>query len=105
MAGYISVDDVNEILMQCSYVDDYDYYVVDVNKAIEKIKDLPPALNWTLCDNTDDEPQHEVLCCDKYGNEMIGYLSYLDDQWLCESDTELMYDPIAWMDLPTPYQE
>ena len=38
------------------------------------------------------------------GELMFGYLAYIDDQWLCESDGQMMYDPIAWRELPEPYK-
>ena len=59
---------------------------------------------WIPCSGTEDIPDHEVLCCDRYGNEMFGYLAYSDDQWLCENEHEMMYDPIAWREKPEPYQ-
>ena len=63
-------------------------------------------LSWTLCSETEDVPEHEVLCADKYGHKIIGYLDYNDDQWLCESDAEMMYDPVIWTSLPdNPYKE
>ena len=55
---------------------------------------------WIPCSETDDLPDHEVLCCDRYGEELIGWLLYSDDQWLCESDGATMYDPIAWCEKP-----
>lgn len=60
---------------------------------------------WIPCSETVDIPDHEVLACDKYGEELIGWLLYSDDQWLCKSDGEMMYDPIAWMEKPEPYKE
>lgn len=60
---------------------------------------------WIPCSETEDLPEHEVLCCDKYGEELIGWLSCEDDQWLCESDGEMMYDPIAWREKPEPWRE
>lgn len=59
---------------------------------------------WIPCSKTEDLPKHEVLCCDKYGEELIGWLLYSDDQWLCESDCEMMYDPIAWREKPEPWK-
>lgn len=58
---------------------------------------------WIPCSETIDIPDHEVLCCDRFGEELIGWLSYNDDQWLCESDGEMMYDPVAWREKPKPY--
>jgi hypothetical protein len=59
---------------------------------------------WIPCSETVDIPDHEVLCCDGYGEEMFGYLAYEDEQWLCASDGCVMYDPIAWCEKPEPYR-
>ena len=67
--------------------------------------DEKPEPQWIPCRETVDIPDHEILACDKYGEEMFGYLSYEDDQWLCVSDDCMMYDPIAWREKPEPYQE
>lgn len=79
-----------------------------VEKAKEELKNSPiliePEQQWIPCSETEDLPEHEVLCCDKYGEELIGWLSYSDDQWLCESECEIMYDPIAWRELPEPWR-
>lgn len=62
------------------------------------------AQQWIPCSETVDIPEHEVICCDKYGEELIGWLSCEDGQWLCESETEMMYDPIAWREKPEPWK-
>ena len=66
---------------------------------------IEPEQRWIPCSETVDIPDHEILACDKYGEEMFGYLAYEDDQWLCESDGEMMYDPRAWREKPEPYRE
>lgn len=69
----------------------------------QTLKDAQPE-RWIPCSETIDIPENEVLCCDRYGNEIIGYLAYADDQWLCESDGEMMYEPVAWMEKPDPWK-
>ena len=59
---------------------------------------------WIPCSETVDIPDHEILACDLHGEMMFGYLEYKDEQWICESEAELMYDPIAWMPLPQPFK-
>lgn len=61
--------------------------------------------HWIQCSETVDIPDHEILACDKYGEEMFGYLAYEDDQWLCVSNDCMMYDPIAWREKPEQYRE
>ena len=78
-----------------------------IYKIIEWLGDLPsaqPKQRWIPCDETVEIPDHEVLACDRYGEEILGYLGYADDQWICESDSEVMYDTIAWMEKPEPYK-
>ena len=79
-----------------------------------KIADLHKMVNyllsqleqrWTPCSNTVDIPDYEVLCCDKCGNELIGWLFYSNGQWICESKGEIMYGTIAWMPKPKQYRE
>ena len=72
-------------------------------KAIVLQYGSEPEQQWISCSETIDIPDHEVLCCDRHGEELIGWLSYNDDQWLCESDGEMMYDPVAWREKPEPY--
>ena len=75
----------------------------EIQRAYELGK-LDAELRWVPCSETIDIPDHEVLCCDRRGEEMIGWLSHNDDQWLCESEWEVMYDPIAWREKPEPYR-
>ena len=79
------------------------YKAEDVYKVLEDMPSARPE-QWIPCSETIDIPDHEVLCCDEYGEELIGWLSYSDDQWLCESDDEMMYDPIAWREKPEPWR-
>ena len=74
-----------------------------VDMAISALEQ--PESKWIPCSETVDIPDHEVLCCDGYGEELIGWLSYSDDQWLCESDGCAMYDTIAWREKPEPYRK
>ena len=59
---------------------------------------------WIPCSGTIDIPDYEVMACDKYSNIIIGYLHYMDEQWMCESDSEVMYDAIAWRNTPKTYK-
>lgn len=59
----------------------------------------------------DNIPQKEVLACDRYGEMMIGYLTYVggpdsefDSEFICESSESLMSDVLAWRPLPEPYR-
>lgn len=76
-----------------------------VVRMIENIPTIEPEPKWIPCSETVDIPDHEILACDKYGEEMFGYLAYEDDQWICASDGYEMVDPIAWREKPEPYRE
>ena len=75
--------------------------IIDAQPTIEERK----IGKWIPCSETVDVPDYEVLACDEYGEYITGFLVYTDDQWLCESEEIMMYDPIAWMPLPEPFQE
>jgi len=75
--------------------------------AIECLEELPsaqPEQRWIPVSETVDVPEHEVLACDKYGTELIGFICKDDEQWMCESDECIMCDVVAWMPLPEPYK-
>ena len=81
--------------------------LISIGQVYRALKQLPPVQpepQWIPCRETVDIPDHEILACDKYGEEMFGYLSYEDDQWLCVSDDCMMYDPIAWREKLEPYR-
>lgn len=77
----------------------------EFDEAIRMAAQALEEPHWIPCSETADLPDHEVLCCDRYGEELIGWMSYSDDQWLCESDGETMYDPIAWCEKPEPWKD
>ena len=79
--------------------------LVDALDAIKELPSAQPEPKWIPCDETVDIPDHEVMACDRYGEFIIGYLDCKDEQWLCESDDSLMYNPVAWCELPKPYKE
>lgn len=61
---------------------------------------------WIPCECITEPIDREVLCCDKYDNELIGWLDYNDYEecWVCESDECIMYDTVAYMEKPKPYE-
>ena len=72
---------------------------------VTRIKQLPSAQpDWIPCNETVEIPDYEVLACNKYGEEILGYLEYTNE-WICVSADCIMYDPIAWMEKPKPYIE
>lgn len=59
---------------------------------------------WIPCD-PENIPDTEALCCDEYGEELIGYLSNTEEGWICESNECVMYYVVAWMPKPKPYRK
>lgn len=74
---------------------------------VRAFKKLAKCMNdgWIPVDKN-NVPDHEILACDRYKNELIGYLSYNADseEFVCESDECIMYQVIAWMEKPEPYR-
>lgn len=62
---------------------------------------------WIACSDLLPE-EYTVLCCDKYGEMIVGH-PYFDEvsktNYSSESDNEMMYNCIAWQPLPEPYKE
>ena len=73
-------------------------------ERLEQMPSAQPEQRWIPVSETVDVPEHEVLACDKYGTELIGFICKDDEQWMCESDECIMCDVVAWMPLPEPYK-
>lgn len=93
------------VINSVKFILDNDQYSDDVEDALDTAISALAEQRWIPCDETIEIPDHEVLACDKYGEEILGYLEYADEQWICESEDCVMYDPIAWMEKPEPYKE
>ena len=62
---------------------------------------------WIPCSERLPE-EYTVLCCDKYGEMIIGnpYFDEVSDtNYSAESDNEMMYNCVAWQQLPEPYKK
>lgn len=78
------------------------HYEPAFDMAIESLK----AQQWIPC--SERLPEGDVLCCDIHKNLMIGYVFVSESSntgYNAESECEYMYDCIAWMPLPEPYEE
>lgn len=62
---------------------------------------------WIACNERLPE-EYTVLCCDKYGEMIVGH-PYFDEisklYYIAESDNEIMYNCVAWQPLPEPFKE
>ena len=62
---------------------------------------------WIPCSERLPE-EYTVLCCDKYGEMIVGH-PYFDEvsdtNYSAESDNEMMYNCVAWQPLPEPFKE
>jgi len=74
---------------------------MEYTSARNLIKQTSTALIWKKVEET-WLPSEEVLCCNKFGEIMIGYISKNKDCFYAENDYSLMYDVTHWMELPLP---
>ena len=81
------------------------------HSMVVKMKDVRSIIRKHMNDgwipvDKNNMPDHEILACDRYDNELIGYLGYNADaeEFVCESDGCIMYQVIAWMEKPEPYR-
>jgi hypothetical protein len=90
------LDDVN--IKECPYFDLSDKYGNSARYYREN--------QWIPC--SEKLPKTEVLCCDKYGEMIIGYVyedNTSDTGCSAESETQCMYNCVAWHPLPEPWKE
>ena len=81
-----------------------------INVAIEEVNELAEEYNggWIPCSERLPEKYGEYLCCDTYGNFVLGFPSESDTSdtgFIVETEHEYCYDIIAWMELPEKYKE
>lgn len=72
--------------------------------AIQIINQVEQEHNngWIPCSEQLPDEYGEYLCCDKYGEYIIGYpiARVSSDDFYVETEHEIMNDCIAWMPLP-----
>ena len=91
-------------------VDDYEVYDIDIGNnefEIEEIaEETPEKNNGWIPVSKGNIPDHEVLTCNKYGDELIGYVDVVGYGFFCEEGDSgiCMYDVVAWMEKPEPYK-
>lgn len=76
-------------------------------KIYEAIENTPTASDWIPCSERLPDEYGEFLCCDKYGEYIIGYpvARVSSDDFYVETEHEIMNACIAWQPLPAPYKE
>lgn len=82
-----------------------DVYRYGYGKSLEAYQQGKLLASEIICKHMNDgwipaEPENipeEVICCDKYGELLIGRLSNTDLGYVCESEECTMYDVVAWM--------
>ncbi len=78
---------------------------VKKNSFLTIVDKKPKIGEWIPCSD-DNLPEKEVLCCDRYGEMMFGYVSKAEEgTYNAESEHEYMYDCVAWQPLPEPYKK
>lgn len=81
-------------------------YLADLKDwATEKMDAIPSYCNWMFIDDTTKDSDGEVLCSDGFDNLILGFLCKDEDynRWVCENDSCIMYDPVAYMKIPSIY--
>lgn len=81
---------------------------IEMQKKLEKC--ISAEGGWIPCSERlpGEDESFYVLCCDKYGEIMIGNVFECDEgetPYSAESENEYMYDCVAWMPLPEQYEE
>lgn len=93
-------------MIEDNHGSDYDSVIRMAIDALTEPDDIDPQPQWTPC--SERLPKTEVLCCDKYGEMIIAYV-YADDTsdtgFSAESETQCMYNCVAWQPLPEPWKE
>ena len=101
-------DTIEYLTTNMGWHDEDGYPIDDTDEKRAIITDLVNGITsaWIPC--TDHLPEeYEVLCCDVYGEIMIGHpFSTLESEtgYSAESESEYMYDCIAWMPKPKGYK-
>ena len=77
-----------------------------IKGTVEEIKENYNH-GWIPCSERLPEKYGEYLCCDRYGEYIIGYPTVrgCKDSYYVETEYEIMNDVIAWQSLPQPYKE
>lgn len=85
----------------------WDCRFIDQREAYEAYnREKADANKWISV--SERSPKTEVLCCDKYGEMIIAYVyadNTSDTGFSAESETQCMYNCVAWQPLPEPYKE
>lgn len=89
----------------CVEIREYESETVVLLDDVEEILEKHMNDGWIPVDKN-NVPDHEVLACDKYENELIGYLRYDEDaeEFVCEGEGCVMFHVRAWMEKPEPYR-
>lgn len=95
---------VQKALIEMGY-EPFEEKVMGVYTAIEN---TPTASNWIPCSERLPEEYGEYLCCDIYGNYILGYPTDSESSetgYFVDSGAEYCNDIIAWQPLSEPYKQ
>ena len=96
--------------MNSPYFMDVEYKMVKIDDIKDTVNQLAEEYNngWIPCSERLPEKYGEYLCCDTYGNFILGFPSESntsDTGFIVETEYEYCYDIISWMELPEKYKE
>ena len=102
------MQELSEIFQDDSTNDRFNYVLelADMYAEYEcgKVSERYYGGGWIVLNDT-NLPENEVLCCDEWGEMLLGYIHNAgEDCYDAENDNEYMNDCIAYMPLPKPYR-
>lgn len=101
-------DAINGIIKSCFGQANVVQAEAAIIQYIKRIPSVQPKQQWILCSEKLPKKYSDVLCCDTYGEYIIG-IPFEDEEsntgFSVENDGIYMIDCIAWMPLPEPYKK
>lgn len=119
----ICIEYINHLAEECKpQLNDNDLMIVESLPSLYPMKEFEEKAlkrvigcakkeynnGWVPCSERLPEKYGEYLCCDTYGNFILGFPSESDTSdtgFIVETEHEYCYDIIAWMELPEKYKE
>lgn len=100
-------------ILKFPFPDECPSYCGNTNTLLDMAKQIVNQVaeeynnGWIPCSVRLPEKYGEYLCCDEYGEYIIGYPTErtIGNSFYVETDNEIMNECIAWQPLPELYKE